>query len=165
MRATFACFAAALVAAVSAAPAFAQVVWCAPALHRPLGVAPDACGPGFTLTDVQGTTFGPNYYLRPPFPPEQGIGPGAYLYCYMTPYGPVYQRGLPPPQALPQLPPQALPHAGPQAPLHAGPLARFFRPTAAFPTHPYARSPRDFFMWGEAAEDEISRLRHPALIP
>jgi hypothetical protein len=56
--------------------------------------------------------YGPNYYLRPPFPPYNGERP-----C---------------------LPGKGRPAAF--GPGEAGPLA--------FPTHPYARSPRDFFMMG-----------------
>src|SRR5262249_30177221 len=38
--------------------------------------APDACGPGFYSPAPGGGYFGPNYYLRPPFPPFNGIPPG-----------------------------------------------------------------------------------------
>jgi hypothetical protein len=143
-----------LLASISACPASAQVIWCSPALHRPLGVAPDACGPGWYIPNYLGAVYGPNYFLRPCFPPEQGIGPG-YNNCYSGKAPPYWQgppayvgRGLPNPCYLPQMPN-----------VHPNPA------TAAFPTHPYARSPRDFFMWGDAMEDELSRLRHPALIP
>jgi len=34
-----------------------------------------------------------------------------------------------------------------------------------FPSHPYARSPRDFFMWSEAQEDLHTRERRPGFVP
>jgi hypothetical protein len=37
--------------------------------------------------------------------------------------------------------------------------------TAVFPTHPFARSPRDFFMWTEAQEDLSTRERLPLFVP
>lgn len=63
--------------------------------------APDACGPGFVCYNYCGAPYGPNYCLRPPWPPFNGM--------------------LNPPN-----------WGGPTPPM--------------FPTHPYARSPRDFFM-------------------
>jgi hypothetical protein len=64
--------------------------------------APDACGGGFYCTNAYGQSYGPNFNVRPPFPPVNGVGPGF-------------------PGCLP--------------------------PQVVFPTHPYARSPRDFFMY------------------
>ena len=37
--------------------------------------------------------------------------------------------------------------------------------TPTFPTHRYARSPRDYFMWNEALEDQVRRESRPALVP
>jgi hypothetical protein len=37
--------------------------------------APDACGPGFYSTNPYGMVYGPNYYLRPPWEPFNGIRP------------------------------------------------------------------------------------------
>src|SRR4051794_39198872 len=87
MKATLLRPAALLVVALSACPAHAQVVWCAPALCRPLGVAPNACGPGYYWTNCYGAVYGPAYCLQPPFPPVGGISPfmGAGGYgpgCY-----------------------------------------------------------------------------------
>jgi hypothetical protein len=111
---------AALFALGLAAPANAQV--CAPALRQPLGIAPDACGPGFYAAGPYGMVYGPNYYLRPPWPPCQGGpgGPGGF--------------------------------GGPGGP-------------AAFPTHPFARGPRDFFMWTETQEELSTRERLPLFVP
>lgn len=64
--------------------------------------APDACGPGAYCTGPCGMQYGPNYNLRPPFPPFNGMLPAPKM-----PKGP---------------------------------------PIIVFPTHPYARGPRDFFM-------------------
>ncbi len=35
--------------------------------------APDMLGPGFQWTSPYGVTYGPNYIVRPPFPPFQGM--------------------------------------------------------------------------------------------
>jgi hypothetical protein len=65
--------------------------------------APDMCGPGSYAPNPFGGVYGPNYYVRPPYPPFQGmiLGPG----------GPGNGNG-----------------------------------PGGFGTHPFARSPRDFFM-------------------
>jgi hypothetical protein len=65
--------------------------------------APDACGPGYYVTDQNGTVYGPNYPIYPPFPPYNG-------------------------------------------PMYAPPVQQQGPPGGMIPTHPYARSPRDFFM-------------------
>jgi hypothetical protein len=31
--------------------------------------------------------------------------------------------------------------------------------------HPYARSPRDFFMWSDVMNDQLTRGQRPALVP
>jgi hypothetical protein len=63
--------------------------------------APDACGPGWYNVGPQGMVYGPNYWLRPPYLPWNGLVPA--------------------------------PSGGQGA-------------SPAFPTHPYARGPRDYFM-------------------
>jgi hypothetical protein len=83
--------------------------------------APDACGPGtYCMNPCTGGVYGPCYWLRPPWPPE--------VLC--------------PSRGGPGCPP------GGQG---AGPGGMMGGPggpggIAAFPTHPFARSPRDFFM-------------------
>jgi hypothetical protein len=62
--------------------------------------APDALGPGYMCTNYCGCLYGPNYCVRPPWPPFQGM--------------------LPPPDNN--------------------------NDGGRYMTHPYARSPRDFFM-------------------
>jgi len=36
---------------------------------------------------------------------------------------------------------------------------------SAYPVHPFTRSPRDFFMWGEVMEDERARANRPFPVP
>ncbi len=78
--------------------------------------APDACGPGYYATSEQCGTYGPNYDVYPSFPPVGGV------------------------------PPYSVPTPG-----HSWWLGSLFhhdhqRGFATFPTHPFARSPRDYFM-------------------
>lgn len=73
--------------------------------------APDTYGPYYYATYPQGGVYGPNYNLRPWFPPFNGM----------------------------ILPPQC-----PQGPGGAGAGGPGSPP--GFPNHPFARSPRDFFM-------------------
>jgi hypothetical protein len=80
--------------------------------------APDAMNPGFYAIHPCGYPFGPNYCLRPPFPPFNGVLPIPQVYvpaCYAR-------------QAAMQ-------------------------PILGFPTHPFARSPRDYFMYGQTMND------------
>jgi hypothetical protein len=107
-----------LCAGLTASVGHAQYI--APALHYPLLPAPDACGPGFYSTCPYGSTYGPNYCLRPSFPPVNGVPP--------PPWG-------------------------------------VSAPMAGFPTHPYARGPRDYFMWTEVQRERITRERRPPLVP
>jgi hypothetical protein len=81
--------------------------------------------------------------MAPALPGPQGLGPQARGVAPPL-------AGLPPISSFPQLkvPGQAAPACPP-----------------SFPTHPYARSPRDFFMWTEVSEDLAARQRLPALIP
>jgi hypothetical protein len=84
-------------------------------------IAPDACGPGFYSSHPCGMAYGPNHYLRPCWEPFNGFVPG---------FGQPGQPG-----GLPALPSPGV--AGPDPGLP---------PSPTFPSHPYARSPRDFFM-------------------
>jgi hypothetical protein len=115
--------------------------------------APDACGSWSIAVDEFGCPR-PIYCVRPPWEPFNGLRPclqgGGQL-----PPGPINPQmapqlaGLPPPASFPM--PQAQ-HAGQPA-------------LASFPTHPFCRSPRDFFMWTEAMEDQAMRARLPILAP
>jgi hypothetical protein len=101
----------------------------------PVGQAPDACGPGYYLTLPNGQIVGPNYDLRPCFPPFNGVLPKLTRV-----YGQDGRMSFVP--------------AGVQGP-----------PEAQYPYHPYARSPRDFFMFRENLEDQLSRQTRPSLLP
>jgi hypothetical protein len=94
-------------AAASTASAYPYAPCCPPP------PAPDACGPGFYLTDRCGCVYGPYYCVRPCFQPFNGVLLGQ----------PPRAGGAPGMASCPGCP--------------AVPI---------FPTHPYARGPRDFFM-------------------
>jgi hypothetical protein len=131
MKATVAALGALLWLVGSASLASAQV-YCPPVTLRP--PAPDACGPGFYSACPAGDPYGPNYYLRPPWPPVQGVPP---FY-----------------------PPGTSPVGAPRAPQAPYPGCA---PTSYY-SHPWARSPRDFFMWTEVNEDRMARDRVPLLV-
>ena len=78
--------------------------------------APDACGRGFYAPNASGLWFGPNYWLQPGFCPFGG------------PVGP----------------PGGFPGAG----MFGGGAGFGQGPPSIpiFPTHPFARGPRDYFM-------------------
>jgi hypothetical protein len=104
---------------------------------------------GLSSSAVFAQGYPPHPYAYPSAP--DACGPGFYAVNeYGAPYGPNYNLypGFPPFNG-------ARPCVGGGGP--GGP--------GGFPTHPFARSPRDFFMWTEANEDAISRLRLPALVP
>jgi hypothetical protein len=75
-----------------------------------------------------GQWFGPNCYVNPPYPPFQGM--------VLAPPRPPAAPGMSPTPGM-----VAVPGSAPvyQMPGYGG--------TVAFPSHPWARSPRDFFMW------------------
>jgi hypothetical protein len=81
---------------------------------------------GFYRTNLCGQVYGPMYCLQPPYPPFQGMIPAP-----KTP--PCVLVRLPSGQVVPVACPAP---AGPQGP----------PPSPTFPSHPFARSPRDFFM-------------------
>jgi hypothetical protein len=86
--------------------------------------------------------------------PDACCGPGFYgNNPYGTAYGPNFymQPGFPPVNGVP--PPPLIPGCCHQPAI------------AVFPSHPFARGPRDFFMWTEAERERITRERRPALIP
>src|SRR5262249_34519374 len=83
--------------------------------------APDACGPGYYAPNDCGALYGPNYCLRPPYPPFNG-----YVFGPKGPKGPAGGGGFP---------------GYPGGPIGGGQPG-----SPSFPTHPFARSPRDFFM-------------------
>jgi hypothetical protein len=109
-------------------------------------------------TGIAAVPVGAQYYapaLRSPLPyAPDACGPGSYgTNPYGTAYGPNYyvQPGFPPVGGVP--PP----------PLNLG---NCMQPAiAVFPSHPYARGPRDYFMWTEAERERITRERRPSLVP
>lgn len=152
-KATVCGLAALIGAALLALPAQAQMY----SYHRPVNTyrpgpgnppAPDACGPGSYCTGPCGMVYGPNYCLYPqgcPFlmPMTRGFnykgipGPNVFPRLPSGQYAPGYK----PPPGYP-LPPGYCPPPAPGIPPSPGP----FQAIAVFPTHPFARSPRDFFM-------------------
>jgi hypothetical protein len=70
--------------------------------------APSTFGPGYVSTNQFGGVYGPNYWVRPPFEPFNGLRPELSRASAGCPF---------PPRMV------------------------------GFPTHPYARSPRDFYMY------------------
>jgi hypothetical protein len=95
--------------------------------------------------------------LHHPLPSApDACGPGCYwTNPYGTAYGPNYyvQPAFPPVGGVP--PPGLNPGGGGLQP----------PAIAVFPSHPYARGPRDYFMWTEAERERITRERRPALVP
>ncbi|MFO0968943.1 MAG: hypothetical protein U0793_25605 [Gemmataceae bacterium] len=158
---------------------------CAPALCVPLPVGPSPCNtPGFYIAYPDGrcypTVYGPNYYLRPPGLPFQGILPGDIgkaVTAGRPMSGPGAPPGMPPMMAGPGMPgmPGMPPGMVPMPPmpqmenLEGLSMAYYGRPKGAaqvvFPSHPNVRSPRDFFMWRETMEDRAERELRPRLIP
>jgi hypothetical protein len=99
MKATLPWFAALLLAVAACTAAQAGPY---PYYYPSYPQAPDACGPGFYCTNCCGAVYGPNYCVRPPYPPFNGFRPSL---------SDQNQGGTP-----------------------------------GYPVHPFARSPRDFFM-------------------
>jgi hypothetical protein len=105
--------------------------------------APDACGPGYYAINPYGGLYGPNYCLRLPFLPPNGLRPLPSNY-------------VPPIQSVPAVAAQYRPY-GFGAPCYpfqpiqpaAGPGPAIL----AIPTHPFARGPRDYFMAGQTTND------------
>jgi hypothetical protein len=109
---------AALLALVLASPVFCQYGPC-PVPYIPS--APDACGPGYYDVNPWFQPYGPNYNVYPPFAPFQGM-----IFPRQASYRPGAGGGAGNGNGVGGPPIQAT---------HPG-----------FVTHPYARSPRDFFM-------------------
>lgn len=135
--------------------------------------APDMCGPGYYCDGPCGMIYGPNYCVRPCFPPFNGLLPTPMQKQPRTPeeYQEMVRRQqqlMAPQQGLPPLPaspgakqyPNLRPGAAPPGP-YAQPAPPGNYPPgyappgvgpygiATFPVHPFARSPRDFFMVGD----------------
>jgi hypothetical protein len=94
----------------------------------------------------------------PMMPPGMDMRPGNAF----QPFGPIQQfdqfgrlQGPQPPQM--NWEPMQLPRMDMMPPPP--------RPGMAYPTHPFTRSPRDFFMWGENMDDERARGNRPFPVP
>jgi hypothetical protein len=136
MRATGFSLGALLALSVTASPGFSQQYYTS-AYHHPIRPAPDACWGGFYTVGPDGTAYGPNYNLRPPFAPYQGPGfPGMGAGRGGGGFGP--------------------PAGGPGGPGQVVPEFRY---------NPYVRGPRDFFMWGDMMEQQRALERRPVLVP
>jgi hypothetical protein len=72
MKATVSCLGALVVALALAGGAHADNPYF-PYQPAARPQAPDACGPGFTCFNYLGAPYGPNYYLRPPWAPFNGM--------------------------------------------------------------------------------------------
>ena len=124
---------------------FAQQ-WVTPVLKMPIPPNPDACGPGFYVVNGCGAWYGPNYWVKPPYPPFNGILPGPTGQCLQAAQG-----GVPPWVYAPPRPPGQLPHPGQPT-------------TGIYPSHTYLRSPRDFFMWSDDMQDMRGRDIRPNIV-
>jgi hypothetical protein len=110
-----------------------------PVLRTPLGYAPDATGPGYYLYLPNGQTLGPNYHLRPCFEPYNGVRPQVHRVQGADGRCTVAPGPAPQPGAM--------------------------QPEGQYPYHPYARSPRDFFMFRDSLEEQLGRQERPNLLP
>ena len=127
--------------------------WIHPVTRAPILPAPDACGPGWYAPGPQGMVYGPNYYLVTPWAPHNGFRPGC------PPSGGGGNGNMPQcPNAMgmPGMPPGMLPQPG-----QAGQAMQ----QNAYPTHPFVRGPRDFFMWNEMLEEQQGRDIRPNIVP
>ena len=128
-----------LAAVLPASPAGAQCY------YPPIPQAPDMCNPGYYCTNNCGIQYGPNHCVYPCFPPFQGMVPGP-----------------PPPKGGPG---GAGAGPGPGG-VGAGPggaCPGYFSPS--FPTHPFARSPRDYFMAYETEQAYAPTPYFPGTTP
>jgi hypothetical protein len=127
--------------------------WQSPVFRTPFPVAPDACGPGWYTQHPCGMVYGPHHYVMPPGMPFCGMLPGEKGRYLMA-----AQQGIPywmvPPPGAPGYTPPGLPQPGhPNKDL-----------VGVYPTHPYVRGPRDFFMWNEVQEEMRASDLRPARV-
>jgi len=120
-------------------------------------------GPGYRM----GPGGGPGYSTVPPGGLQGPYPPG---YTPPSPYaGSAPPPGFPPNQMPPGYAPNSpvpgytpygvpLPNPGYSPPMPV-------QPPPAFPSHPFARGPRDFFMWSDVMQDKIARAQRPSLVP
>jgi hypothetical protein len=154
----------ALLALLLATPLVSAYTWGSPIYCRPYYPAPDACGPGWYVVNPWGMVYGPNYYVYPPFPPVGGCSPANYYTARAQAQAPAGYPILP---GRPGQPPQPLPVFNPQTAKIEFPTPPPPPPQAktVYPTHPFVRSPRDYFMWNEALEEQEGRAARPSFVP
>jgi hypothetical protein len=139
MRAITRCSGSLLGLLLAALISSAQQPWVTPVTRLPFPTAPDACGPGWYNQGPCGMVYGPNHYLVPP---------SWQPFCPSAPH-PSMVPGMP---AMPGVPRFEYPKPGPGR-------------KEVYPTHPFARGPRDYFMWNESIEEQEGRSPRPALVP
>lgn len=113
--------------------------------------APDACGPGYYSTNHLGAFYGPNHCVRPCFPPWNGAVLASQVkfrkkdgkFCSGREIRSQVQEAVQRQQIQMQ-----------HAQMHQMQIQRQMMglpplPPPTFPSHPFARSPRDFFMIGD----------------
>jgi len=114
------------------------------------------CNASFYVANPGGCWYGPNYCYRGPCMPPAPFGgvlplPKEYeknqAPAYATPG--LRVPGYAPAPGYPGVPPLA----GMQVPYVGRPGVPPPPGTPVFPTHPFARSPRDFFMFGQTFND------------
>jgi hypothetical protein len=113
----------------------------------------------FSSVSFAQTWYSP-VFRTPALPAPDACGPGFYTVngCGAV-YGPNHWVYPPfPPYQGPAPPPCFRGNGGPQGPGPAQPT------TGIYPTHPYVRGPRDFFMWNEDMEDTRGRDVRPILV-
>ncbi|MBI3821177.1 MAG: hypothetical protein HY289_00685 [Planctomycetes bacterium] len=145
-------------------------IWISPVFKTPLPSAPSASGPGFYYVDAYGRICGPSYYLRPAFPPFNGILPGATGQAIMSgnlphelllskegmklgnvpllgqkkkPQGGEEASGPPPGAGMPPMAGGPMPYPNPMGGMASRPQAPpgMQTPYAAMPMTPYAQQP------------------------
>jgi len=121
----------------------------APVTQMPFGYAPDAPARGFFFYCNNAQIGG-------------GNGPVGGGYCDL---------GLPP-QPYSGVGPFEMPLEGRRRLLGClrgggagGASGAMARPEPQYPTHPWARGPRDFFMFRENMEEQLSRQTRPSVLP
>jgi hypothetical protein len=140
-----------------------------PVFRTPFGQNPDACGPGWYNQHQCGMVYGPNYNMIPPWLPFNGMLPGPQGDCLMcaksniAPWHVQQARAaglIPGTPAAPGFPrPPGTPFTPPTPPHPDHPLG-----PGIYPSHPYVRSPRDFFMFTEVLEDTRGQIARPGIV-
>jgi hypothetical protein len=105
-------------------------------------------------------------YAMVPMNPMMPVGPMNPL-VPMNPMARMYPMArmgpmpMPTPPRIPQMSPLQLPNMDDMKP----PASQQSAGGTAYPTHPFTRSPRDFFMWSETMEDEAKMRNRPFPVP